>query len=87
MDVVESGVRTVFVPFEGDGETEQITRARAFAERFGCGLVREQDLTAATLKAETDRVRGAPKPDYHGISGNGVARTVALAETAVKERA
>jgi len=86
MDVVQSGVRTVFVPFEGDGETEQITRVRAFAERFGCGLLREKGLTASALSAEVERVLNMPKPDYGNISMDGIARTVAAAETAIRER-
>jgi len=84
MDVIQSGVRALFVPFEGEGETEQITRARAFAERFGCGLIREKDLSAARLAEEVARLRTLPKPDYQGISCDGIAQTVALAEMAMR---
>jgi len=87
MDVVQSGVQALFVPFEGDGETEQITRARAFSERFGCGLVREKNLNASSLFEEISRISAAPKPDYRNISLSGVERTVALAEAALAERA
>ena len=87
MDVIQSGVRAVFVPFEGEGETEQITRTRAFAERFGCGLIREKDLGATVLAEEVTRIRNAPKPDYAGIGCDGIARTVTLAENVVRDRA
>jgi predicted glycosyltransferase len=86
LDVVQTGVRAVFVPFEGEGETEQITRARAFAERFGCGLVREHDLSPASLRAEIERVLALPKPDYSGIGSNGIDTTVALANAAYEAR-
>ena len=86
MDVIQTGVRAVFVPFEGDGETEQITRARAFAKRFGCGLVREADLSVDALKAEVRRVLDTPRPSYDGIGQNGIERTIALAEAAWKAR-
>lgn len=84
MDVIQSGVRALFVPFEGDGETEQITRARAFVKRFGCGLIREQDLTAPRLAEEVARLRGTPKPDYGGVRCDGIAQTVVLAEAALR---
>ncbi len=80
MDVVQSGVRALFVPFEGEGETEQLTRARAFRDRFGAGLIREADLSAETLAREVARLRALPAPRYTGIGCDGVARTVALVE-------
>ena len=86
MDVVQSGVRALFVPFEGEGETEQITRARAFTERFGCGLIRERDVDADRLAVEVARLRAQPKPDYGGIGCDGIAKTIALAETAIRGR-
>ncbi len=84
MDVVQSRVRTIFVPFEGDGETEQITRARAFAERFGCGLLREQDLSATALAAKVQTMLDTPKPDYSAISLRGIGGTIDAAETAMR---
>lgn len=86
MDVIQSGIRAVFVPFEGDGETEQITRARAFADRFGCGLVREAELSVDVLRAEVQRVLTMPKPDYRCIGQRGIDRTITLAETAWRAR-
>jgi predicted glycosyltransferase len=76
----------MFVPFEGDGETEQLTRARAFQARFGAGLIREADLSAEALAREAARLRALPAPRYTGIGTNGVARTVALAEAAIANR-
>lgn len=86
MDVVQSGVRALFVPFEGAGETEQLTRARAFQARFGAGLIREADLTADALAQAAAKLRALPAPRYTGIGTDGVARTVALAEAAMAQR-
>ena len=86
MDVVQSGIRALFVPFEGDGETEQITRARAFEQRFQCGVLREKDLNADALSAAVQRLLQTPKPDYGMISMAGIERTIHLAETALAER-
>lgn len=86
LDVIQSGVRTVFVPFEGEGETEQITRATALSSRFGSGLLREQDLTSETLTKAVKEVRIAGRPDFSGLSLDGIANTIALAEKAVAGR-
>lgn len=86
MDVIQTGVRALFVPFEGDGETEQITRARAFAERFGSGLIRERDLTQRRLAEEVALLRARPKSEYADIGCDGITRTVALAEIAWRDQ-
>jgi len=86
MDVIQSGVRALFVPFEGDGETEQLTRARAFVEKFGCGLIREQDLNVSKLAEEVARLRRSPKPNYAGVSCDGIAQTIARAEEVIRGR-
>ncbi len=87
MDVTQSGVRSLFVPFEGDGETEQLTRARAFSKRFGCGLIREKDLSAEALLKEADKISDTMMPDYTSVSLKGVENTVAMAETILSRTA
>ncbi len=87
MDVVATGARAVFCPFEGaGGETEQLTRAAAFAKRFGSGLVRERDLCAGTLNCALGTVLSAPAPRYESIALDGAARSVAVLEQAALER-
>ena len=87
MDVVSGGARAVFCPFEGPGgETEQLTRARAFADRFGSGLVREEALDGQALRAAVAQVLDAPPPDYGAVQLGGAARSVAILEAAHARR-
>ncbi len=83
MDVIATGTRAVFCPFEGDGETEQLQRARAMASRYGTGLLRECDLTAETL---IRAIRAATPPDFTGLRLGGAARSVTVVETLLKAR-
>lgn len=84
IDVVQSGIRAVFVPFEGEGETEQLLRARHFATNFGSQVLREADLTPDRLAQAVEAARGSDKPDYSGISLTGIDQTVALAVAAME---
>ncbi len=87
MDVVATGARVVFCPFEGaGGETEQLTRAAAFAGRFGSRVVRERDLSAEAVEAALGAVLAVPKPHYGSIALDGAARSVAVLERAYADR-
>lgn len=85
MDVIATGTRAVFCPFEGDGETEQLQRARAMAERYGTGIVREGDLTGEAM-AQAVRRASASEPDYSGLSLDGAARSIGIVETMLAAR-
>ena len=84
MDVVATGARAVFCPFEGDGETEQLQRAEAMATRYGCGLMREDALTPAGLLEEIDGVLARPQPDFSALSLDGARRCVGIVEEAMQ---
>jgi predicted glycosyltransferase len=59
------------VPFEGDGETEQLLRARKLSERGLVDIVTEDDLSPGILAASIDRLSSAPKPGQSGLDLNG----------------
>jgi len=63
MDVIQSGVRALFVPFEGDGETEQLTRARAFEKSLDCGAVPNR-ITLASVVMVSPKRSHAQKKSY-----------------------
>lgn len=86
MDVIATGARAVFCPFEGTGETEQHHRARAMAARYHSGLLREADLTPDALLAAIETCTAAPPPDFSSIKRDGATRSVALVETALEAR-
>ena len=86
MDVIATGARAVFCPFEGDGETEQLHRARAMAERYGTGILREADLSGETLARAVGMALARPKPDYSALSLDGAMRSVGIVEAMLEEK-
>ena len=60
LDWLQAGVPGVFVPFAEAGEVEQSLRATSLHERYGYGLIAEDDLTPENLAnaAETAMARG-----------------------------
>jgi len=86
MDVIATGARAVFCPFEGTGETEQLQRARAMAERYGCGVLRETDLSAAALADAVESAMRGPKPDYAGLRLDGAENSVGIVEAMLEAR-
>jgi predicted glycosyltransferase len=86
LDVLQTGVRAVFVPFDAGDEVEQGLRADALAEQAGIAVLRAGDLTAESL---LDRVRNvadaAPRaPLVAGVDG--AAQTVRIARRIVEDR-
>ncbi|GGB95097.1 glycosyl transferase [Marinobacterium zhoushanense] len=51
MDLLTANARSVVVPFEGEGETEQLERSVRLAALGHCVVVRESELCAQTLAA------------------------------------
>ncbi len=49
MDLLSAGCAAVVVPFEGDGETEQLTRTERLAQLGFCQMLREAELDPARL--------------------------------------
>lgn len=54
LDWLQAGVPGVFVPFAEAGEVEQSLRARSLHERYGYGLIAEDDLTSENLAKATE---------------------------------
>lgn len=79
LDVLQTGVRAVFVPFDAGDEVEQGLRADALAEQAGIAVLRTGDLTAESLLEAVRNVAGAaPRaPLVEGVDG--AAETVRIA--------
>ncbi|NVK44091.1 MAG: glycosyl transferase [Oceanospirillaceae bacterium] len=58
MDLIVSGVPSVLVPFAGEGETEQLERARALETGGRASLVTESDLDPERLAQAAKRALG-----------------------------
>jgi predicted glycosyltransferase len=61
-DVLEAGCRSVMVPFDEGGETEQTRRAEALAARHIARCLKPADLTPQTLLGEVRMALAAPPP-------------------------
>lgn len=73
LDVLQSGARAVFVPFDAGHEVEQGLRADALAQLDGITVLRNADLTAESLLDALRHVLDAPaRPARHdGFDGAG----------------
>lgn len=61
-DILAAGVRSVLVPFAGEGETEQGQRAERLARLGFARVVAEDDLGPDTLAAAVEAALDAPAP-------------------------
>ncbi len=80
LDVLQSGVRAIFVPFDAGSEVEQGLRADALAKLSGVAVLRNADLTADTLLAALDAVLADPPRSARTAGFDGAAQTVAITE-------
>ena len=75
IDLIQSGVRSVVVPFEGSGETEQLLRARKLAQRGLAQLLTETELSPGSLAKAIDLCSVQPPPGQPGLNLDGAARS------------
>ncbi len=73
MDILRAGCPALLVPFQGSGETEQITRTRRLAELGRCAMLTEAELTAAEgdatpLLGAIDRALGQSTADRPAVT-------------------
>ncbi len=71
MDLLVTGAPAVLVPFEGQGETEQIARARKFEALHRCAVLRESDLDADRLSRVIAEMLESPEPPLPFIDLDG----------------
>jgi hypothetical protein len=79
VDILRSGVRSVLVPFEDGGETEQRLRAERLAAVGRAALVRG-NLNPDNLEEAVREALAMPAPALGGIDLDGARRSVALLE-------
>ncbi len=85
LDVLQTGVPAVFVPFDDGGEVEQTLRARSLSVQPGIEILNTADLSADTLKAEIKRAVASGRRSASGLRMNGAAETVRIAEQLIAE--
>ena len=78
MDVLQTGVPAVFVPFDDGGEVEQGLRAEALSTLPGVGVVTQDALDGAALLHGLDQVRSAPRRAARSDHMDGAAHSVRI---------
>ncbi|BDY15113.1 hypothetical protein Sulfitobl28_10830 [Sulfitobacter pontiacus] len=81
LDVLQSGVRALFVPFDAGNEVEQGLRADALSALPGIEVLRSADLTPDTLLSALATLHSAPTRPAQTDGFDGASRTVTLTET------
>jgi predicted glycosyltransferase len=77
LDILAARTRAVLVPFAAERETEQLIRAEHLAARGAAVVLRESDLTPATLAAAIERA-AASEPRPIALDIDGARRSAAL---------
>jgi len=80
METLQTGARSVMVPFAGGSESEQTVRARLLAQRGWIALVEESDLTPQSLALAVDRAAGTARADLGAIRFDGAETSARLIE-------
>jgi len=81
LDVLQSGVRAVFIPFDAGNEVEQGLRADALAELTGIAVLRNAELTPDALLGALDRVVSDTPRAPRTTGFDGAIETVRWTET------
>lgn len=77
-ETLKARVRALFVPFGGEGESEQTLRAGLLAARGAATLLAENELTVENLAAAVNRAAKAPQPSADIVDLNGAQRSAEL---------
>ncbi|HVH80687.1 MAG TPA: glycosyltransferase [Stellaceae bacterium] len=77
LDILAARARAVLVPFAAERETEQLIRAEYVAARGAAVLLRESELSAATLAAAIEQA-AASQPRPVALDTDGARRSAAL---------
>jgi predicted glycosyltransferase len=74
LDILRAGSRAVLVPYEAERETEQLARAGRLAALGAAELLREGELSAASLSAVITRAASSTPPRLR-LDTNGADRS------------
>ncbi len=86
LDWLRAGVPGVFVPFAEAGETEQTLRAQSLHERYGYGLIAEDDLTAEKLANAAEAAIQRGRIVAGDLKLNGAAESVRIIRDLLEAR-
>ena len=86
LDLLQTGVPAVLVPFDAGSELEQGLRAESLARLPGFAVVKSADLGPETLLRALDRARAAGRREPAAQNLDGARRSVAIAEDLERAR-
>lgn len=86
LDVLQTGVRAVFVPFDAGDEVEQGLRADALAEQPGIAVLRAAELTPLNLLHAVQNIQASTPRAPLAKGVDGAAETVRIAHHIVQTR-
>ncbi len=86
MDLMQTGVPAVLVPFDEGGEVEQSMRADALARHPGFVVLRRANLNGHSLREAVQRVTIQPRRASQTQAMNGAEKTVEIAEKLLHAR-
>ncbi|UWQ91670.1 glycosyltransferase [Rhodobacteraceae bacterium M382] len=86
MDLLQTGVPSVLIPFDAGSEVEQTLRSTSLARMRGIEVIPSANLTPQTLGAAVNRVRAALARKSDTIAFDGADNTVDIACKMAQER-
>ncbi len=78
MDILVTTTKAIVIPFEGQAEREQLLRAQALAHKNVLKIVREKDLSTATLIKAIAKLEQKPNIETMSLNIEGAAMTASL---------
>lgn len=78
MDILQTGIPAVFVPFDAGSEVEQGLRANALSHLPGLEVLPMRTIDGPALAAALDRARAAPRRDDGDFRFDGARETVRI---------
>ncbi|MQY42282.1 glycosyltransferase [Epibacterium sp. SM1969] len=85
LDVLQTGVPAVFVPFDAGNEVEQGLRAAALSQLNAISVVKNSNLTAESLLNAVTQIRSAPKRAAMNEGFNGAEEAVRITCALLKD--
>ena len=86
LDILQSGVRAVIVPFDDGGEVEQSIRAQALGQIDGIEVIATNQLSNDTLHTALTAALNAPKRDPQTAGMQGSAHSVEIAKSILDQK-
>tara|TARA_B110000908_G_scaffold141941_1_gene169882 strand:- start:4945 stop:6090 length:1146 start_codon:yes stop_codon:yes gene_type:complete len=87
LDILQTGVSAVFVPFDAGGEVEQSLRAKALSEQSNIAVLKDADLSVETLILAIQKIQNLNSTYKPKARFDGATTTVNIIEAMLSETA